>query len=64
MFSQLSRYYHRNVVRPMHDTRFSHLKVATLIYQYSDRKRLLNPKVMRVVTFGTLRQVIEILQVR
>ena len=34
----------------MYDTRFSYPKVATMY-----RKRVLNPKVMRVVTLGTLR---------
>ena len=29
MFSQLSRYYYRNFVPPMYDTRFSYRKVAT-----------------------------------
>lgn len=29
MFSQSSRYYYRNFVPPMYDTRFSYQKVAT-----------------------------------
>ena len=49
LFSQLSWYYYCNFARPMYDTRFSYPKVATMY-----RKRLLNPKVIRVVTLGTL----------
>ena len=37
----------------MWSTRFSHQKVA--IPERSDRRRVLNPKVTTLVTFGTLR---------